>query len=173
MYKHSMVPTLCLLSLSSSRFIGLLKVVRQSTTWRQSVHKISHCSLLSLCSCSAHCPCFAHCCHDPCIVRNASNSSSLLWFHSVCASVSMITDNCLFLFLFSVSVSGQVSEHHEDLCETVETSSYAQIEAAACSYQVYVRTYQVCTFANACTPRVCRLCARSIIGLSPSSCSGV
>ena len=55
-----------------------------------------------LCSCSRSCPCFAHCCHDPFIVRNASNFSTFPRFHSVCASVSMFTiniDNCLFLFL--------------------------------------------------------------------------
>ena len=64
--------------------------------WRQSVHKISYCLLLLLCYC------FAHCCHDPFLVRSASNFSTASWFHSVCASDSMftITDNCLFLFLF-------------------------------------------------------------------------
>ena len=43
-----------------------------------------------------------NCCHDPFIVRSASNSSTVPRFHSVYASVSMfaITDNCLFLFLF-------------------------------------------------------------------------
>ena len=55
----TMVLTKCLLSLSSSRFIGLLKVLCQFTTWRQSVHKIFLllvglfllvlCSLLVLC----------------------------------------------------------------------------------------------------------------------------
>ena len=79
-------------------------------------------------------------------MRSASNLSTVPWFHSVCASVSMftiITDNCLFpflgmfLFLFKVS-----------LC--------AQIEATVCSYQICV-----------CTNQVCRLCARSIIGSSP------
>ena len=54
----------------------------------------------------------------------------------------------------SVSVSVSVSEFHEGLC--------AHIEATACSYQICVCTYQVC-----------RLCARSIIGLSQSSCGGV
>ena len=42
----TMVLTKCLLSLSSSRIIGLLKVLRQFTTWRQSVQKISYCVLL-------------------------------------------------------------------------------------------------------------------------------
>ena len=54
-------------------------------------------------SCFAHCPCFAHCCHDQFIVRSASYLSTVSWFHSVCASVSMFTintDNCLVLFLF-------------------------------------------------------------------------
>ena len=94
----TMVLPKCLLSLSSSRILGLLKVLRQFTTWRQSVHKISFCLLLLLCACS----CFAHCCHDPFIVRSASNLSTVPWFHSVCASVSMLTiiNNCLFLFLF-------------------------------------------------------------------------
>ena len=41
----------CLFSLSSSRFSGLLIVLRQFSTWRQSVHKISYCLLLLLCSC--------------------------------------------------------------------------------------------------------------------------
>ena len=59
-----------------------LKVVRQSPTWRQSVHKISYCLLLLLCSCFARCSCFAHCCHDPFIVRSASNLSTVPWFHS-------------------------------------------------------------------------------------------
>ena len=101
-YKHSMVPTTCLLSLSSSRIFGLLIVLRQFTTWRQSVHKISYCLLLLLCSCFARCSCFAHCSHDPFIVRSASNLSTVPWFHSIFASVSMfaITDNCLSLFLF-------------------------------------------------------------------------
>ena len=43
------------------------------------------------------------CCHDPSILRNASNLSTIFWFHSVCASVSMFTintDNCVVLFLF-------------------------------------------------------------------------
>ena len=57
------------------------------------------CSLLLLCSC------FPNCCHDPFIVRNASNFSTFPRFHSVCASVSMFItiniDNCLFLFLCS------------------------------------------------------------------------
>ena len=42
-----------------------------------------------------------------------------------------------------------------------------------CSYQVCVRTYHVCISADACTPKVCRFCAKSIIDLSPSSGSGV
>ena len=45
-------PALRLLSLSSSRLIGLClgsKVVRQSPTWRQSAHKTSYC----FCSCFA------------------------------------------------------------------------------------------------------------------------
>ena len=92
-----MVLTKCLLSLSSSRILGLLKVLRQFTTWRQSVHKISYCLLLLLCACS----CFAHCCHDPLIVRSASNLSNIPKFHSVCASVSMFTIiNNWFLFVF-------------------------------------------------------------------------
>ena len=48
-YKHSMVPKMRLLSLSSSRFIGLLKVVRQVGR-PDSFHEISHCLLLLLCS---------------------------------------------------------------------------------------------------------------------------
>ena len=84
------------LQLSSSHAPWALKVLRQFSTWRQSVHK------MFIACCCAHCSCFAHCCHDPFIVRSASNSSTVPWFHSVCASVSMfaITDNCLFLFLF-------------------------------------------------------------------------
>ena len=37
------------------------------------------------------CFCFAPCCHDPSIVRSASNLSTVPWCHSVCASVSMFT----------------------------------------------------------------------------------
>ena len=79
-----------------------LQVVRQSTTSRQSVHKI----FVAGCYCFAHCfapySCFAHCCLRPFIVRSASNLSTVPGSHSVRASVSMftITDNCLFLFLF-------------------------------------------------------------------------
>ena len=59
--------------------------------------------LLPCCSCFALCSCLAHCCHDPFIVRNASNLTAVPWFHSFCACVSMFTinvDNCLFLSLF-------------------------------------------------------------------------
>ena len=72
------------------------------------IHEISHCVLLLLSSLLLRCPCFAHCCHDPFIVRSASNFSSFPWLHSVCASVSMFTINtdiCLLLFLVSVAVS--------------------------------------------------------------------
>ena len=60
------------------------------------------------CYCFAPCSCFAHCCHDPFIVRSASNLSTVPGFHSVRASVSMfvITDNCLFLFLFLFQLLG-------------------------------------------------------------------
>ena len=98
----TMVLTKCLLSQSSSRILGLLRVLRQFSTRRQSVHKIVFCFLSLLCSCLAPYSCFAHCCHDPFTVSSASNLSTVPWFHSVCASVSMfvISDNCLFLFLF-------------------------------------------------------------------------
>ena len=82
-YKHSMVPTRRLLSLSSSRVIGVLKVLRESPTWRQAGHKIP----IACCNCFALalliCSCFAHCCHDPFIVKSASNLSTVPWFHSV------------------------------------------------------------------------------------------
>ena len=63
--------------------------------------QISYSLLLLICSCFAPCSCFAHCCHDPFTVRSAVNLSTVPWFHSVCASVSMfmIADNCLFLSL--------------------------------------------------------------------------
>ena len=94
-YKHQVL-TKCLLSPSSWRIIGLLKVLRQFSTWRQSVHK------MSIACCCCFCSCFAHGCHDPFIVRSASNLSTVPLLHSVCASASMfaITDKCLFLFLF-------------------------------------------------------------------------
>ena len=78
-----------------------LQVVRQVGRSVGS-HEISYCFLLLLCSLLLRCPCFADCCHDPFIVRSASNLSTFPWFHSVCASVSIFTinfDNCLFLFL--------------------------------------------------------------------------
>ena len=59
-------------------------------------HENSYCWLL------LQYPCFAHKCHDPFIVRSASNYSTFPRFHSVCASVSMFTiniDNYLFQFL--------------------------------------------------------------------------
>ena len=86
-----MVPTKRLLYQSSSRILRLLKVVRQVGRFRQYTK-----FLVACCSCSAPC------CHDPFIVRSAPILSTVPWFHSVCASVSMlaITDNCLFLFLF-------------------------------------------------------------------------
>ena len=74
-----------------------LKVVRQSPLGVSQFAKI-----ILLCSCVALCACFAHCCHYAFIVRSASNLSSVPWFHSATASVSMFTinDNCLFLLLF-------------------------------------------------------------------------
>ena len=90
-------------SLGSNRALKVVRQVGRSV----SLDEISHCLLLLHCSCFAHCPCFAPClapcCHDPFIVRSASNLSTVPWFHSVCASVSMFTidtDSCLFLFLF-------------------------------------------------------------------------
>ena len=68
-----------------------------------SIHEISYCLLLLLCPLLLHCSCFAHCRHDPFIVRSASNLSTFLRFHSVCASLSMFAidiDNCPFRFLF-------------------------------------------------------------------------
>ena len=75
-YKHSMVPDKASALSIILALHWALKVVRQSPTWRQSVHKISYCLLLLLCSCFARCSCFAHCCHDPFIVRSASNLST-------------------------------------------------------------------------------------------------
>ena len=75
------------LSVSSPRVIGLLKVLRQSPTWRQSAHKIPIDCCSCFAPCFAPCSCFAPCCLDPFIVRSASK---LLF---------TITDNCLFLFL--------------------------------------------------------------------------
>ena len=52
-----------------------------------------------LCSLLLRCPCSVHCCHDPFIVRSASNLSTVPWFHSVCAFTINI-DNCLLLSLY-------------------------------------------------------------------------
>ena len=94
-----------------------LKVIRQIGR-SVSIHEISYCLLLLLCSLLLLCPCFDNCCHDPFIVRSASNCSTFLRFHSVCASVSMFTinsDNFLFLLLFLVSPSLQPRRliHHQ------------------------------------------------------------
>ena len=91
-YKHSMVPTKRLLSLSFSRILGFEKICANPPLDVSQFTKVP----------IACCSCFTHCCQDPFIVRSASNSSTGPRFHSVCASVSMftITDNCLFLFLF-------------------------------------------------------------------------
>ena len=80
---------------------------------------------IACCSCFAHCTCFAHCCHDLFIVRSASNLTTVPWFHSVCASVSMFTintGNCpfllllllllLFLLLVSPSLQSRRQFHH-------------------------------------------------------------
>ena len=110
-----------------------------------SVHKI----LIDCCSCFALallllCSCACSCCHDPFIVRSASNLFIVPRFHSVCASVSMFTintDNCLFpflgMFLFlsstrvSVQISRPLSVHrsrppcvHTSLCMYTPSSCY-------------------------------------------------
>ena len=103
------VPTKRLLSRSSSRILSLLKVLRKFTAWRQTIHNFSYCLLCLLCSCFAPCSCFAHCCHDPFIVRNASNLSTVPWFHSVCAfasrcSKSLTTVYSCFCFGFWIRI---------------------------------------------------------------------
>ena len=140
--------------------------------WRQSVHKISYCLLLLLCSC------FAHCCHDPFIVRSASNLSTVPWFHPICAPSRCSRSPTTVCFCFCFCSCScfccwvGVWVPRGCLCANVKASSPAQIEATRWSYQVFVRTCQVCISAKVCTQRVCRLYARSIIGLSPSSCNG-
>ena len=105
-YKQNMVPKKRLLSLCHLRaslgFDWALKVVRQVGR-SISIHEISYCLLLMLCFASARC------CHDPFIVRSASNLSTVPGFHSVCASVLMITINtyCFcFCFCFCVRTDG-------------------------------------------------------------------
>ena len=95
--------------------LGFEEFCANPPTCRQSVH------IFPIVCCFCFYSCFAHCCHDPFIVRSASNLSTIPWFHSVCASVSMfaITDNCLFLFLFlslgrclnTTKASVQTSKH--------------------------------------------------------------
>ena len=110
----------------------VFKVLCQISLWRQLVFTKF---LTAWCSCFAPCSCLAHCCHDPFIARSASNLSTVPWFHSVYASVSMfaITDNCLFLFLFLSLSLGRCLCFHEGLCANVMASSSAQIEATTCS----------------------------------------
>ena len=124
-------------------------------------------ALALLLLCSLLCSCFAHCCHDPFIVRSASNLSTVPWFHSVCASVSMFTiiDNCLFLFLF-------LGRYLDTPRASVQTSRPLHLHRSkpprVHTKSVYVRTKSA--FLLRCAQhRICRLCARSIIGLSPSS----
>ena len=104
MYKHSMVLIKRLLTLSSSRVIGLLKVVRQVGRFGQfTKFRVTCCSCSAPCSCLLLLLCSLLLLFAIMIVRSASNLSTVPWFHSVCASVSMITintDNCLCLFLF-------------------------------------------------------------------------
>ena len=85
------------LSLSSSRVIWALKVVRHVAR-PISLHEISHCLLLLLCSLPLLCPLLSRSVHR----EKYPNLSTVPRFHSACASVSMftITDNCLFLFPF-------------------------------------------------------------------------
>ena len=68
-------------------------------------HQILCCLLL--CSLHLRCTCFAHCCHDPFIVRRASNFSTSMFTINI--------DNCLvlllFLLLFLVSPSLQPRRH--------------------------------------------------------------
>ena len=127
-----------------------------------SVHKIP----IDCCSCFALallllCSCACSCCHDPFIVRSASNLFIVPRFHSVCASFSMFTindDNCLFpflgmfLFLSSTRVSVQISRPfsvHRSRPLCVHTRS------------VYVHTESADSAPD------------PIIGLLPPSCSGV
>ena len=106
-----------------------------------------YCLLLLLCSC------FAHCCHDPFIVTSASNLSTVHWFHSVCASVSMftiITDNCLFpflglflfLFLRSTRVSVHISRppcvHTKSVYVLTESADSAPDPSSACHHHLVV-----------------------------------
>ena len=60
---------------------GLLKVVRLVGRFSQSSRDFAvlACSCFALCI--AHCLCFAPRCHDPLIVRSASNLSTVPWFH--------------------------------------------------------------------------------------------
>ena len=106
--------------------------------------------LLLLTPCSQLCfaPCFAPCCHDPFIVRSASNLFTVPWFQSVCASVSMFTintGNCLFpfpsmflfLFLYLYLSSTRVSVHmSRPPC--VHTKSADSTSVASCSLRLGV-----------------------------------
>ena len=130
-YKHSMVPTEGLFSLSSSRVIGLLKVVRQ-------VGRFSQFTKFRIACCS----CSAPCCHDPFIVRSASNLSTVPWFHSVCVSVSMFStnaDNCLFLFLFLFLCLPRVSVHiSRPLCAHTKLADSEPDPSSACHHHLVV-----------------------------------
>ena len=93
-YNHSMVLKKRLLSLSSSRVIGLCLGSESCSPSRATSQSSRNFVLLV-----ALAPCY----HGPFIVRCAPSLSTVSWFHSVSASVSMFTintDNCLFLFLF-------------------------------------------------------------------------
>ena len=106
-YHHSLVLKKTSAPRASLSSDTALKIGRKSRTWRQSVHKIH----------IACCFCFAHCCHDPIIMRSASNLSTVFWFQSVCASLSMFTintDNCRVLFM--CTYRGSVFMSKLDMC---------------------------------------------------------
>ena len=97
------------MSLSWSRIYGLKVTVNFGVGQCSNFHAAS-CHCCAPCHCLASCNCSgcSHCCHDAIIVRTASNFSTIPWFHSECASVSMFminVDNCLFLLLFPLSPS--------------------------------------------------------------------
>ena len=103
--QHGPEKNVCSLSVFLARhwaLFGLFKLfANQGDQSVSTKFRIACCSCFA--PCFAHCSCVAPCCHDPFIVRSASNLSTVPWLPSVCASVSMFTintDHCLFLFLF-------------------------------------------------------------------------
>ena len=150
-YNHSLVlkkrllsPSLSVILARHRALIGLQKLFAKSGD--QSAFTKFH---IACCSCFARAlliaPCFAHCCHDPFIVRNASNLSTVPWFHSVCVSVSMFAiniDNCCFCFCASVSESAS------GLCVHAE---------AAALHQIHHRLRQPSSCSGVWDPWPCRI----------------